>query len=73
MVTAQKENLVMRASKADSRWLAIVKATVARFSRGNIAAQNGRVLTPDEQTREHTKMKKIAAKWRSRAERLNAA
>jgi hypothetical protein len=51
---------------AAAEWLALVKRTIARFARGNIAAQNGRVLTPEEQAREHDRARAISDKWRKR-------
>jgi hypothetical protein len=48
-------------------WNTIVKRTVSRFARGNIAAQNGRILLPEEQELEHREARKIALKWKARA------
>lgn len=48
-------------------WDRVVKATVARFVRGNIAAQNRRIRTAGAQAREHKKAVAIARKWRDRA------
>jgi hypothetical protein len=47
-------------------WNSVIKRTIARFVRGNIAAQNQRVLLPNEQKKKHEKAKKIAEKWRIR-------
>jgi hypothetical protein len=69
----RKDNAVNHASNSDSRWLTQIKATIARFSRGNIAAQHGRILTQDEQKREHAESRKIARKWRKRAKHSTAA
>jgi hypothetical protein len=41
-------------------WNSVVKRTIGRFVRGNISAQNQRVLLPDEQKKKHEKAKKIA-------------
>lgn len=48
-------------------WKSLVKHTVARYSRGNIAAQNACVLMPDEQANEGGVARIVAAKWRERA------
>jgi hypothetical protein len=69
----RKGYAVNHASNSDSRWLTLIKTTIARFSRGNIAAQRGRILTPDEQKREHAQARKIARKWRERAKHSTAA
>jgi hypothetical protein len=47
-------------------WNQAVKRTIARFVRGNIAAQNFRIKLPDEQRRQHERARKIAEKWRTR-------
>lgn len=47
-------------------WNELVKRTIARFARGNIAAQNQRILLPDEQQAEHKSSKKIARRWQKR-------
>lgn len=49
-----------------SDWSCLVKQTVARFARGNISAQNARILMPEEQEREHEAAKKITQKWTRR-------
>ena len=49
-------------------WLALLKSTIARFSRGNIAAQNARILTQEEQERERVQAVEIAKQWRDRAQ-----
>jgi hypothetical protein len=48
-------------------WMALVKRSVARFARGNIAVQNLRVLFPEEQEREHARALPIARRWKERA------
>ena len=50
-------------------WAATIKRVVARFARGNIAAQSARILLPDEQKKQHGVAKKILLKWASRARR----
>jgi hypothetical protein len=50
-----------------STWTALVKRTIARFARGSIATQNGRILLPEEQERESASARKIAAKWKKRS------
>jgi hypothetical protein len=42
----------------------MVKRTVARYARGNIAAQNERILMPDEQKQERELARPIANNWR---------
>jgi hypothetical protein len=48
-------------------WNRAVKRTIARFVRGNIAAQNLRIKLPEEQRQQHERARKIAEKWRTRA------
>ena len=48
-------------------WKSFVMHTVARYSRGNIAAQNASVLMPDEQADQSKLARLVAAKWRERA------
>ena len=52
-----------------SLWLETEKTTVARFARGNIPAQWRRILTEEEQDEDRARTKKIARKWRERAEK----
>jgi hypothetical protein len=47
-------------------WSARIKRTIKRFARGNIAAQNGRILLPEEQEKESKEMRAISAKWKAR-------
>jgi hypothetical protein len=59
-------------SKAHSVWLdwmSLIKRSVARFGRGNISVQNGRILFREEQEREHARTQPIARQWRERAKR----
>jgi hypothetical protein len=49
-------------------WSDLVKRVIARFARGNIAAQEGRVLLPEEQDEERDRAHAIARAWRHRAE-----
>jgi hypothetical protein len=51
---------------AEKEWLALIKRTISRFARGNIAAQNQRLLLPGEQKKKHERAKKIAEQWRDR-------
>jgi hypothetical protein len=51
---------------APAEWMRLVKRTVARYARGNIAAQNERILMPDEQERERKEALAISEKWRER-------
>lgn len=53
-------------------WNSLVKLTIARFSRGSIAAQNERILLPEEQEREHARTAPIARQWKERAKRYHA-
>lgn len=48
-------------------WTEMVKRSIARFSRGNIATQNGRILFPEEQALEHERALRIAREWQDRA------
>ena len=68
-----KAKAVNRAFNSNARWLMTLKATIARFSRGNIPAQRGCVLTPNEQKNEHAETEEIAQKWHKRAKRSKAA
>ena len=47
--------------------VSLLKRSIARFARGNVAAQNGRVLLPDEQDDEHRRARRIAARMHERA------
>jgi len=53
-------------------WAATIKRVVARFARGNIAAQSARILLPDEQEKQHGVARKILSKWAARARRGKA-
>jgi hypothetical protein len=53
-------------------WTALVKQTVARFSRGNIAAQHGSIMLPEEQNRERARVRVFTGKWKERAERARS-
>jgi pullulanase/glycogen debranching enzyme len=48
-------------------WDILVKRTVARFARGNIAAQQGRILFPEEQARQRERVRDVTRKWKERA------
>ncbi len=50
-------------------WTSLVKRVIARFSRGNIATQEGHVLLSEEQERERELARVIASRWRERASR----
>ena len=47
-------------------WARMIKRVVARFARGNIPAQEGRILLPEEQVREHAATREIARAWKRR-------
>ena len=47
-------------------WNRLLKRTIGRFVRGNIAAQNLRIMLPDEQKKQHERARSIAEKWRNR-------
>ena len=47
-------------------WNLVLKRTIGRFVRGNIAAQNMRILLPEEQKKQHERAREIADKWRKR-------
>lgn len=47
-------------------WNRVVKRTIARFVRGNIAAQNYRIKLPEEQRQQHERAREIAERWRKR-------
>jgi hypothetical protein len=49
---------------ATSAWNRLLKRTIGRFVRGNIAAQNQRILLPDEQKKQHERARSVAAQWR---------
>jgi len=49
-------------------WNELVKQTVARFARGNIAAQEGRILFPEEVDRERERLGPTMRKWQDRAQ-----
>jgi hypothetical protein len=49
-------------------WNDLVKRVVARFARGNIAAQEGRILLPEEQAAERDRAHAIARAWWHRAQ-----
>jgi hypothetical protein len=55
-----------RAAAPTDNWLLQIKRTVARFARGNISAQNGRIQLEEERMREHSLALRIAAQMRSR-------
>lgn len=52
---------------ANAEWRNATKRTIARYSRGNIAAQDGRILTRQEWQDMHDRAVKIAQVWRDRA------
>jgi hypothetical protein len=54
---------------APREWTALIKATIARFARGNIAAQNARILLPEEQEAERKRAQAISKKWKARYHR----
>jgi len=54
-------------------WDELVKKTVARFSRGNIAAQERGLLFPEEQEREEARVRALTRKWKERAKASRAA
>ena len=47
-------------------WNRAVKRTIARFVRGNIAAQNFRIKLPEEQKQLHDRARQFAERWRDR-------
>jgi hypothetical protein len=51
---------------ADNAWNRILKRTIGRFVRGNIAAQNNRIMLPEEQKKNHERARRIAVSWRGR-------
>jgi hypothetical protein len=57
---------------APAEWMRMVKRTVARYARGNIAAQNERILMPDEQEQERDLARPIANKWREQQNALKS-
>jgi hypothetical protein len=48
-------------------WNSLVKRAIARFARGNIAVQEGRILFPDEQDRERAHVRVFTRRWKVRA------
>jgi hypothetical protein len=55
-----------RVAQVHSAWNRAVKQVIARFARGNISAQEQRVLLPDEQDAERRASVPIARKWKAR-------
>jgi hypothetical protein len=53
-------------SSVVAAWIRAIKRTIARFTRGNIAAQKQRILLPEEQERKHAQARAIASKMRER-------
>jgi hypothetical protein len=51
---------------ADAEWNVLLKSTVKRFARGNIAAQNAQILLPSEQDEERRDARVIAQRWKER-------
>jgi hypothetical protein len=49
-----------------AEWVRTVKRTIARYARGNIAAQNQRVLLPEEQEKEHHEARRVTHRWSRR-------
>jgi hypothetical protein len=47
-------------------WTRTLKQVIARFARGNISAQQGNILLPEEQEAERKIAKPIAHAWRER-------
>ncbi len=54
-------------------WKSLVKQTVGRFARGNMSAQNNRILLPEEQALERETAQSLALKWQERYRRSKAA
>lgn len=53
-------------SRTTMAWNDVVKHTIARFVRGNIAAQRNRILLRDEQKARHERARAAAQAWRHR-------
>ena len=53
-------------SAGAAEWRRSVKRVIARYARGNISAQEGRILLPDEQEAERKATAPIARQWRER-------
>lgn len=69
MMKATLESLargLVRGLAPETPWTLTIKRTIARFARGNISAQNGRILLPEEQEEEGKKMRAISVKWKAR-------
>ena len=66
MVHKMRSPGILRRYDVSAEWLRLVKRTVARFARGNISAQSGRVQTPEEQALEHKRAIILSAKMKKR-------
>jgi hypothetical protein len=51
-----------------AEWIAAIKRTISRFARGNVAAQNARILMPEEQADQHERAQIISRSWKKRSE-----
>ena len=50
----------------EAAWNGVVKRVIARFARGNISAQQERILLPEEQDAERRISRPIAREWKAR-------
>lgn len=55
-----------REQTPSAAWVRMIKLVIGRFARGNINAQEGRILLPEEQEAERRLTKPIARKWKER-------
>jgi hypothetical protein len=51
-------------------WVHTVKQVIARFARGNISAQEARILLPEEQAAERKNTAPIARRWKERYKKI---
>ena len=57
---------VATAAKIDAVWVQLIKRVIARYARGNTAAQQARILLPEEQDAQRERAHKIIEGWKSR-------
>jgi hypothetical protein len=59
-----------RTDEITETWTRTVKRVIARYARGNISAQEGRILLPEEQETERRAAAPIARTWRDRYKKI---
>ena len=53
-------------------WNDLVKAVIRRFARGNIPAQEGNIMLPEELDAERARTQPIARRWKERRSKMHA-